>query len=210
MLEKLLRESDDFHAAMDALRQSAPPIAEDNLRIVVSAISATLSIEHASAARLCFTTGLASSATAMIRLQYEAVVRSAWILHAATDAEMSLFEGPLNPAGDDLARKLPGATVMLRSLTSHAPDGLVLPLQQFYDVTWRGLNSFVHTGIHPLQRQSGGFPEALASQLLRNANGILHMSYRMLAILSGSATAMAAVTNLWRTHRNCLPIELNV
>lgn len=128
MLDKLLQESDDFHAAMETLRQSAPLIAEDELRIVVSAISATLSIDHASAARLCFASKLASSATAMVRLQYEATVRSAWLLHVATDEEIRLIGRPLDSESDALARKMPGATTMLKAMTGRAPEGADPPL----------------------------------------------------------------------------------
>ncbi|WP_369928366.1 hypothetical protein [Xanthomonas sp. NCPPB 2632] len=207
MLEKLMQESDDFHAAMETLRQSGPPIAEGELRFVVSAVSATLSIEHSAAARLCFAGELASSATAMVRLQYEATVRSAWLLHVATDEEIRLIDGPLDTESDSLARKIPGATTMLKAVTGRAPDGLTVPLQQFHDVTWHRLNSFVRAGIHPIRRQSEGCPVLLACQMLRNANAILHVTYRMLAALTGSAAAMSAVTNLWKTHGHCLPID---
>lgn len=207
MLEKLLQESDDFHAAMETLRQSGPPIAEGELRFVVSAVSATLSIEHSAAARLCFAGELASSATAMVRLQYEATARSAWLLYVATDEEIRLIGGPLDSESEALARKMPGVKTMLKAMTGRAPEGLTVPLQQFHDVTWHGLNSFVHAGVHPLRRQSEGFPVLLACQILRNANAILHVAYRMLAALTGSAAAMGAVTDLWKTHGHCLPID---
>jgi hypothetical protein len=207
MIANLLKASDDFHAAMAHLLDAAPPIRDEQPRFVVSAISAMLAVEHGTATRLCFVAGFPSSATAILRLRYEATVRSAWLLHVATDEQINLIDRPLDSQGEDPGRKLPGATAMLKVLSSRAPEGLVVPLRQFYDVTWQGLNSFIHAGIHPLRRQSDGFPEELACQLLRSANAILHVSYRMLAALTGSAAAMSAMTDLWKDHRSCLPID---
>jgi len=98
---------------------------------------------------------------------------------------------------------------MLKAMAHRAPEGLLAPLQMFHNVSWRGLNSFVHAGVHPLRRQSDGFPTELACQLLRSSNAILHMTYRMLAMLTGSPAFMTAVTDLWKKHRNCLPIDPN-
>ena len=119
------------------------------------------------------------------------------------------MDRPLDNESEDLARKLPGAPLMLKAMAGQAPEGLLAPLQMFHNVSWRGLNSFAHAGVHPLRRQSDGFPTKLACQLLRNGNGILHMAYRMLAMLTGSQVFMTAVTDLWKTHRNCLPIDPN-
>lgn len=56
---------------------------------------------------------------------------------------------PLDADADALARKLPGASPMLKALLAKAPTGLTAVLQQFHDVSWHGLNSYVHAGIHP-------------------------------------------------------------
>ena len=85
-------------------------------------------------------------------------------------------------------------------------DGLVSPLQQFHVASWTVLDSYIHAGLHPLGRQSDGFPEVLACQLLRGSHALFHATVRVMAVLTWSASAMAAVTELWNAHRSCLPI----
>ncbi len=94
---------------------------------------------------------------------------------------------------------------MLEALATKAPAGLVKPLQQFSGVSWKALNSFVHAGLHPLHRLDDGFPIQLAQQLVRNSNGLLHMSYRLLATLAGRPDLMDTVTRLWPLFTDCLP-----
>lgn len=202
----LLQQSAVFHSALANVLDVAPPILGEHPRYATSAAAALLAIEHACAARVCFTADCPQSATAVIRLQYEAAVRAGWLLYVASDAEIDLLDGPLNENSELLARKLPGASVMLESLKDKALVGLAAQLQQFHTVAWHGLNSFVHAGIHPLRRHSEGYPVTLAGQMIRNSNGLLHVSFRLLAALTGSEATMAAITGAWEAHRACLPI----
>jgi hypothetical protein len=140
-----------------------------------------------------------------IQFQYEALVRGAWWLFAAEDEAVALANEPLAEHSDAGGRKWPGAPVMLHALEGTAPTGLTAPLRQFHAVAWSGLNSYVHAGIHPLQRRLEGFPESLARQMLQNSNGLLHLAYRLLASLTGSQDALIMVTQLWERHRACLP-----
>jgi hypothetical protein len=202
----LLQHSDAFHERLDDLLGSASALQTNLPRHLAAAASALLSLEHASAARQCFANDLPHSATALLRLQFEAVVRGAWSLHAAGDDAIALLDGPLSEGSDEQARKLPGATLMLKALVEKAPAGLVEPLRQFHSVAWHGLNSYVHAGIHPLQRRARGYPAELAAQQVRSSNGLLHLAYRLLASLTGSATAMHQITHAWHEFEACLPI----
>jgi hypothetical protein len=206
MITELLQHSDAFHEHLDGLIQASPPVPLGQARYSVSAANALVSIEHAIAARQCFGNTLYQSATALIRLQFEALVRGAWALYVATDELIDVMNAPLNAASDESARKLPGATSMLKALSGHAPAGLTDPLEHFHSLAWHGLNSYVHTGIHPIRRRIEGYPVELAVQQVRNGNGLLHLSYRLLAGLTGSSELMAKVTEAWKDHPACLPI----
>ena len=59
---------------------------------------------------------------------------------------------------------------------------------------WRALNSYVHAGLHPNARLTGGFFEALAQQLVLNSNGLLHLAYRIFPD-SGDANGDGASEN---------------
>src|ERR1700744_2159908 len=128
MITELLQRSDAFHEHLDGLIQASPSIQLEQARHSVSAANALVSIEHAIAARQCFGNALFQSATALIRLQFEALVRGSWALYVANDELIDVMNAPLNATTDQDARKLPGATVMLKALAGHAPAGLVMPL----------------------------------------------------------------------------------
>ncbi len=95
---------------------------------------------------------------------------------------------------------------MLEAVLKHAPIGLAAPLEEFNRYSRHALNSFVHTGIHPLRRAQEGFPILLAHRLIVMSNGLLHFAYRMLAILSGSKRRLDKATNLYLPFADCLPI----
>lgn len=56
-------------------------------------------IEHAIAQRVLIEAGLTGTALSLIRLQFEAVVRAAWVLHAAKEDWLDKFSAPV-PDGD--------------------------------------------------------------------------------------------------------------
>jgi len=71
-----------------------------------------------------------------------------------------------------------------------APQGLSLPLAEFNQFSRHALNSFVHSGIHPLRRVREGYPAQMAATMIRISNGLMHFAYRLLASLSGSQRQM--------------------
>jgi hypothetical protein len=174
--------------------------------VLACAGACTLSIEHAGTVRLSFAAGAPNSGTALLRLQYEALLRGAWVLHAATDQQAAKLTRTLDFEAEQLAKNLPGAADMIDALARKAPAGLVQPLQQFQSVSWRTLNSFVHGGIHPLRRVSEGFPQPLAEQIVRNSNGLMHFGHRLLANLYGSRDLMSQTTRIYRDFKDCLPM----
>jgi hypothetical protein len=209
MITELLQRSDAFHEYLDRLIQASSPVHWDNARYAVSAAHALVSIEHAAAARQCFGHAFSQSAMELIRLQFEALVRSAWALYVAADESVDAMYAPLDAARGQAARKLPGASAMLKALSGHAPAGLIEPLEHFYTVSWNSLSCTMHSGIHPLRRRIEGYPVDLAAQQIRHGNALLHFSYRLLAALTGSREIVASVTDAWRAHPTCLPHALH-
>ena len=197
-LEPVLAESDRFERSLTALFEQHRWAAFSNEpRIRISIASALLSLEHAGMVRLAFTSDSPNSGSALLRLQFECLLKSAWLLHAANGTQISKLADDLNPTSEQAAKNLPSVGEMLASLAANAPPGLSLPLKQFHEASSRALNSFVHGGIHPISRLNRGFPNELACQLVRLSNGLLHMGYRMLATLSGSPVLLTSVTQTY-------------
>lgn len=205
-MKQLLEKSEAFEVmlirqlGLIELRHESEP-----LKATACMSAAFLSIEHASMIRLAFSAGAANSAVVLIRVQYEALVRGAWLLYSATDLQVGKLSDSLSLESEQAAKNLPSVADMLKALETDAPAGLIAPLKIFQLVSRNALNSFVHCGIHALNRSSHGFPEALSVQLIRNSNGLMHMSYRLLANLTQSPEAMKRVFDTYRHFSDCLP-----
>lgn len=170
-----------------------------------SVTAARLSAEHARAARLLLLEAMApQSGTALLRLQFEALLRAVWVLYCASDLHVGKLSVALTEETEQGAKNLPGPLDMLARVVECTPVGLHDPLAQFHRSSWRALNSYVHAGIHPLARASGGFPVALAEQLTCLSNGLVHLAYRLQASFLGQAY-VDAVTHAWPAFRDALP-----
>lgn len=208
-LAHLLDRSAEFAAHLGDLLGEVRLI-DPSPRIRAGAAAADLSIEHAHAVRTLIRVRTGNSACALLRIQYEALVRTGWAIYAATDAQIERLNLPLSPESQQAAKNLPGAQDMLEALKKKlaaepALVGFVVPLIQIHEVSWRPLNSFVHGGQHPLQRTAGRFPVPLATQVLRNSNGMLHMAHRMVARLGASVGVVAAVERGYIGFEDCVP-----
>ncbi|WP_431103048.1 DUF6988 family protein [Roseateles noduli] len=199
--------SQELHAALQDVLEGADGYStfDGSLRADASAAAGELSLEHASALRILMTTGHPSSATALLRLQYEAVVRSAWLLFAATDAEVSLIQSELDEEAERKASSLPMVGVMLKALEANGPDGLHNDLTQVKAVLGKGMNSFIHAGIHALDRTQSGFPVRLAKQVIASSNGISTMAAMLLANLTGEVERGRAINRLVPSFADVLP-----
>lgn len=98
---------------------------------------------------------------------------------------------------------------MLDAVVKKAPQGLAAPIAEFNQYSRHALNSFVHSGIHPLRRAREGFPQELAATMVRFSNGLMHFSFRILASLSGSQRRMDRVTGVYLDFTDCVPMDAN-
>ncbi len=169
-------------------------------------LAAELSLEHGSGLRMLMATGHPRSATAAMRMQYEAMVRSAWALWAATPAEIDLLEQDLTTESEVATRQVGEYGAMKKALrTSGCPEVLKEQLATFDEISWRALNSYVHGGIHALRRGDDGFPLWLALQVVKTSNGLVTMAAAMLSKLSGEDTGLAEINRLLPGFQDCLP-----
>ncbi|WP_157616881.1 hypothetical protein [Rhodanobacter sp. Soil772] len=208
-MEELLIRSEAFAAHLDELIDGAGSWLEiQPRRTVLSALTAAVSLEHAAAIRLTIDAGKPNSATALTRLQYEALLRSVWLLFIANEEQLDKLASPLSAASQQAAKNMPGIAEILRALEkSSVPDELKRLLSCFYQASAPALNSFVHGGIHPLQRSAAGYPVELARQVVKQSNMLLHTTYRLLAHMIGSAELMKQTTDARRLYEDCLSFK---
>lgn len=195
-------------AMLEALHAPAYRPFDDSPRINASVAAASLALEHGQAVRALIEEDLLTSAVSLMRMQYEALTRSVWLLYAASDLAIAKLNAPLSQEAEAAASKLPMLAEMLKAIDGKAPAAAIQGLVAFKDNNAAALNSFVHGGIHALQRHAQGYPVQLVVQALRNCNGLLTMTAMMLAVLSGNQAAAKRVAMSQADFADCLPSTL--
>ena len=163
-----------------------------------------LSIEHAAVLRDALAGGAPNTGAALFRLQFEALIRGAWIRFAASEVQLTKLAPPISEQSEQATKNLPGQKEMMSSITASAPRGLVEPLAKLNDDIRHPLNSYVHAGLHPIRRRLYGFPSDLMFLMLRQSNLLLHHAYRLAALLHNSQPLMDKVTSLHVQFNDCL------
>ena len=180
-------------------------------RVEASASAADLSFEHAFALKLLFEAVAPSSAVALFRLQYEAMLRAAWLAYAATEVEVAKASASLTEESASAAKNLPNAKAMLEDLERKMTAepglrGLVQPLRELRDLNWTPMNAFVHAGLHPLARTAEGFPVELAINVIQMSNALMHMAARLLVRFTGDGELIAQVETVGGQFVDVLPV----
>lgn len=207
---QLLSRSHDFSEALLAAINEAEAFAAGE-REEAAFAACELVFEHAFALRVLFEADAPNSAVVLLRVQFEALIRAAWLLHAATDLQLEKMTVPLTPESAAAAKNIPGADKMLTSLVAAMeaePNlrGLVMPLKELKDNGWVVMNAFVHGGLHPIARTQEGFPARLATDVLKLSNGVLFMGARLLARLGGSLDIVQRVELSYLGCTDILPV----
>jgi hypothetical protein len=202
-LDGIFEESE--HLAAERLEVLDFPLFDDSARVRVSDLACSMSLEHWSAVRALLAGGLLPSGLVVHRSQFEFVVRSVWILYAATDDDISKLSADLTFESEQAAKNAPQIADMMQALSAKAPPQAHDALRRFKDNSWRALNSYAHAGIHPLRRHEQGYPLALLRAALQNANGLGFISGMQAAVLAGRQPLQRQLLDLAAKHPTCMP-----
>ena len=168
------------------------PLYDDSSRVRVSDVACFLSLEHWHAARSLLRAGRLPSAVVIHRAQFEALTRSAWVLFGASNEQVSKFTADLSIESEQAAKNMPQIAQMIKSLESNGPIQLYTALVRFKDNSWKALNSYAHSGVHPIRRHHEGYPIKLLEDVQRNANGLAVISCMQAVVLAGKGAAVTA------------------
>lgn len=205
-LERALDESDVLAEELLALVDL--PLCDGSPRVDVAGVACSLAFEHWHAVRLLLRRYLLPSALVVHRSQFEAILRSVWLIHAATDSDIAKLTANLDFESEQSAKNILQTQEMMEALSKSGPENAYAALARFKDNSWKALNSYAHTGIHPLRRHAEGYPEALARGVLCNANGLAVMSGMQAAVLGGAQPLQRQVLDLAAKHPFCMPDPL--
>lgn len=209
-LDQLLSRSHDFSETLVAELQQCTGFPGGD-RAEAAFAAAELVFEHALAVRVLFDAGAPNLAVVLLRAQFESMLRAAWLLYAATEAQVGKMAAPLTPETAAAAKNIHGADDMLRTLErarEQAPHlrGLVLPLKELKDSGWAVMNAFAHSGLHAVARTREGFPDKLLVDVIKLSNGVLHMAARLLAHLGDAPEALRRIETGYTAYTDVLPV----
>lgn len=170
--------------------------------------SGILSFEHGLSSLKLIADGFASSGLALMRPQYESLIRGFWLMHADTDAWFAKLR-TAGIVGPNALNKLetPIIADMLKSLDrSDAPAHILRQLNDFRGINNSTFNSFTHSGLIALVSNGMGYEPKLIYDALRNCNAVASINLQMLFILTGYEEVMEPVRSMHYKFPDCLPI----
>jgi len=184
------------------------PLFDNSNRLEVSNISCSMSLEHWEATLNLLEIGLLPSAVTVHRAQFEALLRSLWVLYAASDEHIGKLSTELTIESEQNAKNLPQVAEMMAALNKKGPPPAIDALNRFKENSWKALNSYVHAGIHPMKRHAEGYPLQLIDDIAKNSNGLAIISAMQVAILSGKQGLQRDILNLASQYTDCMPPPL--
>ena len=204
-MEELLKKSEALNSEFSRIFDYGP--ADDSNRVIASWFMCSVALEHSVSLRQLVLNGNYTSAICIMRSQFEAVTRATWLFYAASEQKIDNTMKTLSELSQNADQK-PSNTEMIAKMKGKAPEQAVLMFNEFKEVQWKALNSYVHGGIHALQRHSAGYPEQLVIDIVKSSNGLLSMTVMMAAILTGNKIIAKDVSRIQRRHKDCLPVLL--
>lgn len=184
------------------------PLFDDSSRLTVSDVACSMSLEHWAATRSLLDAGMLPSAVVVHRAQFEALLRSIWILYAAPDEHLSKLSAELTVESEQNAKNLPQVADMMAAVNKKGPPQAYEALNRFKENSWKALNSYAHAGLHPIRRHAEGYPVQLIESIARNANGLAILSAMQVAVLSGLQPLQQEILDLAAQYPDCMPPPL--
>ncbi|AMO70177.1 hypothetical protein AZF00_18535 [Zhongshania aliphaticivorans] len=145
----------------------------------------SVSLEHAESFKILLSLRNFTSAIGLLRLQFECLVRGIWVLYAASETELTKLTAELNEENQKIANKLPMLSEMISQLEKKAPKNAIDPILEFKQYSWKPLSSYVHGGLHAIDRHSKGYPIQILEHALKASNGVNGLTAVFASILTG-------------------------
>jgi len=146
---------------------------------------------------------LDGTATAILRMQLESVVRLMWLHFSAPDSFIQSYSGSISV--DNPPKDFPTITKMLEKIKRSGVKGPGETLEEFKEVAWRGMNNHIHNGYLALSRHVNSYPEKLVIQIVRNSNALNLMTAMVLARIEQSQDDVSFVKNLQLSYQDIMP-----
>lgn len=184
------------------------PLYDESKRVVLSDIACSMSFEHWESTLGLLKVSNLTSAVVVHRAQFEAILRSIWLLYAAKDEYLDKLSAELNLETEQQAKNIPQTADMMAAISNNGPRQAFDTLNRFKENNWKALNSYVHAGIHPLSRHAEGYPMRLTEDIAKNANGLAVVTALQASVLTGNQSLQAKVMEIAGRFPQCMPPPL--
>jgi hypothetical protein len=182
------------------------PLFDDSPRVTLSATLAVSSLQFADAVRVLCAEDLLLGASATLRSQFEALVRSVWVQHRATERQIEKLNADLNHETQQTGKNIPLTNEMLNDLEKIPQlKNLLVALHEFKGSSWLPLNSFVHSGIHAVHWTKHGAPPQLLDTIFRASNGLTLLAFQNIGILTGRPDVQSELIAATASFSSILP-----
>lgn len=179
-------------------------------RIILSHKAGYLSLQLAAGVLRLVQDGNVTAAMALIRPQFECLVRGMWLMYAASDEWIEKLSHPLTVASAKKGSGSPMLAKMLDALgkaTEPRLQFMVQQLQGFHENGKVVLNSFTHGGMVPLARIGMGYSESMVLGAMQNSNGVLTLACQLLTVLTGRPENMEPIYRMYEEFEDCVKFE---
>lgn len=167
----------------------------------------SVSLEHAESFKILLASRNFTSAIGLLRLQFESLVRGMWIFYAASDTALSKLTAELNEDSQKRANNLPMLSEMVTQLEKKAPKNAIDPILEFKEYSWKPLSSYVHGGLHAIDRHSKGYPVQILEQALKASNGVNGLVAVFGSILTGQPQLTKEVYKSFDKFSECFQFK---
>ncbi|WP_137225743.1 hypothetical protein [Shewanella sp. MEBiC00475] len=170
--------------------------------------SGILSFEHGLSSLKLISDGFTASGFALMRPQYESLIRGFWLMYADTEVWINKLSTAGNIGPNEIKKlETPLIGEMLKALgSSDAPQHILSQLNDFRSINNSAFNSFTHSGLASLVGNGVGYEPKVIYDSLRNCNAVAAINMQMLSILTGHEEAMEPVRKMHHHFEDCLPI----
>jgi hypothetical protein len=170
----------------------------------------SVSLEHAESFKILLASRNFTSAIGLLRLQFECLVRGMWILYSASESDLGKLTAGLNEESQKRANNLPMLSEMIKQLETKAPKNTLDPILEFKEYSWKPLSSYIHGGLHAIDRHSKGYPLPILEQALKASNGVNGLVAVFGSILTGQSELTSEVYKSFDSFSDCFQLKGSV
>ncbi|KEI70322.1 hypothetical protein GV64_05870 [Endozoicomonas elysicola] len=170
----------------------------------------SVSLEHAESFKILLASRNFTSAISLLRLQFESLVRGMWVLYAASDTALRKLTADLTEESQKRANNLPMLSEMIKQLEGKAPKNAIDPILEFKEYSWKPLSSYVHGGLHAIDRHSKGYPLDILIQALKASNGVNGLVAIFASVLTGQSDLTKDVYRSLEEYSDCFQMKVEI